>query len=94
MRYAAQDEMLLSPAYKRDVCYIGIATQNNANEAIERFEPIMKRLGGKPHWGKCYSLTRAEAETMYPEYQKFRTIRDQMDPNRVFSNEFLKYFFD
>jgi len=94
VRYVAKDETLLSPAYKQDICYIGVATQPNSTEVIERFEPIMKRLGGKPHWGKCFSLTRAEAEAMYPEYQKFRTIRNELDPNRVFSNEFLKYFFD
>jgi L-gulono-1,4-lactone dehydrogenase len=94
VRYVAKDETLLSPAFQRNVCYIGVATQPNANEVIERFEPIMKGLGGKPHWGKCFSLTRKEAEAMYPGYQKFRTIRNELDPNRVFSNEFLKYFFD
>jgi FAD/FMN-containing dehydrogenase len=94
VRFVAKDDTLLSPAYHQDVCYIGVATQPNANEAIERFEPIVKRLGGHPHWGKCFSMTRAEAEAMYPEYQKFRTIRNQLDPNGVFSNEFLKYFFD
>lgn len=94
VRYVAKDNTLLSPAYHQDVAYIGIATQPNANEVIERFEPIMKRLGGRPHWGKCYSITRAEAESLYPNYEKFRTIRKQLDPNGVFSNEFLKYFFD
>ncbi|MCI0447629.1 FAD-binding protein [bacterium] len=94
VRFVAKDETLLSPAYQRDVSYIGVATQPNANEVIQRFEPIMKSLGGRPHWGKCFSLTRAEAEALYPQYQKFRTIRDELDPNRVFSNEFLKYFFD
>jgi FAD/FMN-containing dehydrogenase len=94
VRFVAKDETLLSPAYKQDVVYIGVATQPNANEVIERFEPIVKRLGGKPHWGKCFSLTRAEAEAAYPAYQKFREIRNQLDPDRIFSNEFLKYYFD
>lgn len=94
VRFVAKDETLLSPAYQHDVSYIGVATQPNANEVIQRFEPIMKSLGGRPHWGKCFSLTRAEAESLYPQYQKFRTIRDELDPTRVFSNEFLKYFFD
>lgn len=94
VRFVAKDDTLLSPAFHQDVCYIGIATQPNANEAIERFEPIVKRLGGRPHWGKCFSLTRAEAEAMYPSYEKFRNLRKELDPNGVFSNEFLKYFFD
>src|SRR5207249_1218518 len=49
VRFVAEDETLLSPAYHQDVCYIGVATQPNANEVIERFEPIVKSLGGKPH---------------------------------------------
>jgi len=53
--------------------------------------PLQKSLGGKPHWGKCYSITRIEAEEMYPEYQKFREIRKELDPDGVFSNEFLSY---
>lgn len=94
VRFVAKDETLLSPAYHQDVCYIGVATQPNANEVIERFEPIVKSLGGKPHWGKCYSLTRAEIEALYPGYQTFRKIRNELDPNGVFSNEFLRYVFD
>lgn len=94
VRFVAKDETFLSPAYQQDVSYIGVATQPNANEVIERFEPIVKRLGGRPHWGKCFTMTRTEAEALYPGYQKFRTIRNELDPHRVFSNEFLQYFFD
>lgn len=94
VRFVAKDDTLLSPAFQQDVSYIGVATQPNANEVIQRFEPIMKSLGGKPHWGKCFSMTRAEAESLYPRYDKFRQIRQELDPNGVFSNEFLKYFFD
>ena len=94
VRFVAKDTTYLSPANQQDVSYIGIATQSNANEAIERFEPIVKRLGGRPHWGKCYSMTRAEAESLYPDYEKFRQVRKELDPNSIFSNEFLQYFFD
>ena len=94
VRFAAQDNTLLSPAYHQDVCYIGVATQPNANEVIERFEPIMKSLGGKPHWGKCFSLTRKEAQEMYPEtYDKFKSLRQQLDPAGVFANEFIQQMF-
>src|SRR5438093_3257821 len=78
------------PANGRDVCYIGAATQPNANEIFERVEPIMKALGGWPHWGKCFSLRRAEAEGMYPgTYEKFRKLRATWDPKGVFSNELM-----
>jgi FAD/FMN-containing dehydrogenase len=94
VRYVAKDETLLSPANNQDVCYIGAASQPNANEVIERFEPIMKSFGGKPHWGKCFSLTRDEIEKMHVGYEQFRSIKNEFDPNGVFSNEFLRFAFD
>jgi L-gulonolactone oxidase len=95
VRFVQQDDTFLSPAQGRDVCYIGAATQPNANEVFERFEPIMKALGGRPHWGKCFSLTREDAQAMYPDtYEQFRKIRATLDPNGVFSNELLRRLFD
>jgi len=41
------------------------------------------------------ALKRAEIEGMYPDsYDKFRTIRKQMDLSGVFTNTLLKQFFD
>jgi FAD/FMN-containing dehydrogenase len=95
VRFVAKDGSLLSPAHGQDVCYIGVATQPNANEIYARVEPIMKEFGGRPHWGKHFSLTRAEVEAMYPDtYEKFRTFRQQLDPRGVFSNTLLRQLFD
>ena len=56
----------------------------------ERFEPLMKTLGGVPHWGKCYTLTQPEVEAMYPAtYKRFLKVRDDFDPQRVFANTLL-----
>jgi FAD/FMN-containing dehydrogenase len=95
VRFVARDSSLLSPARGRDVCYIGVAAQPNANEVYARFEPIMKDFGGRPHWGKHFSLTREEVEAMYPDsYDKFREIRQQLDPRGVFGNTLLRDLFD
>ncbi len=95
VRFVAKDNSLLSPARGRDVCYIGIGTQPNANEVFARVEPIMKDFGGRPHWGKHFSLRRSEVETMYPDsYDKFREIRKDLDPNGVFGNSLLRELFD
>jgi FAD/FMN-containing dehydrogenase len=95
VRFVAQDKTLLSPANGMNVCYIGASTQGNSTEVFERFEPMMKRLGGRPHWGKCYSLVRKEAEAMYPDsYEAFRRIRRDLDPKGVFTNELVQRLFD
>jgi FAD-linked oxidoreductase len=95
VRFVAKDDCLLSPARGRDVCYIGLSTQDNATEVFERFEPMMRRLGGRPHWGKCFSLTRQDLGAMYPDsFEKFRTIRKELDPRGVFANEMMQQLFD
>jgi len=95
VRFVAKDQSLLSPARGRDVCYIGVSTQPNAHEVFSRVEPLMKDLGGRPHWGKCFSLRRSEVEAMYPDsLDKFRTLRKQLDPKGVFSNSMIRQYFD
>jgi len=95
VRYVAADQSLMSPARGQDVCYIGVSTQPNANEVYSRVEPIMKDLGGRPHWGKHFTLRRSEVEAMYPDsYEKFRQIRKQLDPHGVFTNTLLSQLFD
>jgi len=95
VRFVAADHSLLSPARGKDVCYIGVSTQPNANEVYSRVEPIMKDFGGRPHWGKHFSLKRSEVEAMYPDsYDKFCQIRKQLDPEGVFTNTLIQQLFD
>jgi L-gulono-1,4-lactone dehydrogenase len=90
LRWVAQDNVLLSPCYNGPVCYIGASTLLNSTEVFERFEPLMKSLGGRPHWGKCYTLTQDEVAKMYPTtYNTFQKVRDKYDTNRVFTNSLL-----
>ena len=78
VRYVAADDILLSPSRGRNVCYIGVSTQPNANEVYGRIEPVMKDLQGRPHWGKHFSLRRSEVEAMYPDsYDKFRKMGEE-----------------
>ena len=94
VRFVAKDDILLSPCLGCNVCYIGASTLLNSTEVFERFEPIMKSLGGKPHWGKNFTITQREVQDMYPaSYETFRTVRDQFDPKRVFANSMLNELF-
>lgn len=91
VRFVANDDILLSPCNNGvPVSYIGASTLVNSTEVFERFEPLMKTLGGRPHWGKNYTITRDEVAKMYPTtYDLFRKARDTFDPRRVFTNSLL-----
>jgi L-gulonolactone oxidase len=95
VRFVAKDNSLLSPARGKNVCYIGVSTQPNANEVYARVEPILKDFGGRPHWGKHFTLRRSEVEAMYPDsYDKFCKIRKELDPKGVFANTLIRQLFD
>jgi FAD/FMN-containing dehydrogenase len=94
VRFVAKDDILLSPANGRDVSYIGASTLFNSTEVFERFEPIMKALGGRSHWGKNFTLTRAEVAAMWPgTYETFAAVANRYDPQRVFRNSLLSELF-
>jgi len=94
VRFVAADDTLLSPANGRDVCYIGANTQGNANEVFQRVEPLMKTFGGRPHWGKHFTMTRDEIAHMYPgTYEDFRKLRATLDPDNVFANSLVRQLF-
>ena len=103
VRFMAKDNVLLSPAFERNVCYIGASSitcgvpllrRDNYPEIFTRFEPIMREHGGVPHWGKIFSLTRDDVKELYPgRYKKFTDVRDELDPDRIFSNTMLDELF-
>lgn len=96
VRFVAPDDALLSPSRDRanGVAYIGASTLDNATEVFERFEPLMRDFSGRPHWGKNFTLRKADIAAMYPAtYATFQAARASFDPGGVFSNTFLDDLF-
>lgn len=94
LRTVDSDDVLLSPCRGRRVCYIGASTLVNSTEVFERFEPLMKSLEGRPHWGKNFTATQDEVQRWYgPGYDDFVRVRATFDPQRVFSNSMLNELF-
>jgi hypothetical protein len=50
----------------------------------------MAGLDARPHWGKELHHRREELEPLFPSYQQFLSLRDELDPERVFDNAFLR----
>jgi FAD/FMN-containing dehydrogenase len=93
VRFVGGDADMLSPANEGDVCYVGASTLENSTEIFERFEPLMKELGGRSHWGKHANVTPDEVVTMYPRHPDFVAFRRQRDPDGVFLNTLLRSLF-
>lgn len=91
VRTVAADNFWLSPFYKRPSC--SIAIHHDATEDPMPFqqaaEPILRRYGGRPHWGKMHSLTAPELARLYPRFKDAMEIRREIDPDNRFVTPYI-----
>ncbi len=92
MRVTAGDDALLSPSHERDTTYIAVHQYRGMEwrPYFEAVESIMDEYGGRPHWGKRHFQTAASLIERYPRWAEFQAARDELDPGRVFTNEYAE----
>jgi FAD-linked oxidoreductase len=92
MRVSAGDDALLSPAHERDSAYVAVHQYRGMEwrPYFEAVEEIMASYGGRPHWGKRHFQTAATLAPLYPRWADFAAARDELDPGRVFANEYAE----
>lgn len=90
MRVAAGDDALLSPSHGRDTAYIAVHQYRGMEwrSYFEAVEEIMRDYDGRPHWGKRHFKTAETLAPLYPQWERFQAARDELDPERVFTNEY------
>jgi L-gulonolactone oxidase len=90
MRVAAGDDALLSPSHERDTTYIAVHQYRGMEwrPYFEAVEAIMRDYGGRPHWGKRHFQTAETLAPLYPGWDEFQAARAELDPGRVFTNEY------
>ena len=91
VRFAAEDDRWLSTAYGRATGYIAVHRYWRADPTtyFEAVEQIMLEHGGRPHWGKLHTLGSEQLRERYPRFRDFTALRDQLDPDRRFTNRYL-----
>jgi L-gulonolactone oxidase len=92
MRVAAGDDASLSPSHERDTAYIAVHQYRGMEwrPYFEAVEAIMDEYEGRPHWGKRHFQTAATLAPRYPAWAEFQAARDELDPKRVFTNEYAE----
>ncbi len=92
VRTAPADDIPLSTAGARETAYIAVHMyRGTPHEAyFTAAERIMTTHGGRPHWGKLHSRDAAYLASVYPRFEEFTAVRDRLDPDRVFGNDYLR----
>ena len=90
-RTVAGDDSYLSPAHGRDT--VTVSLHQNAEldfwDYFRDVEPIFRRYDGRPHWAKKHTLRAPELADLYPEWDRFREIRREFDPDGAFASDYL-----
>ncbi|RQG97088.1 D-arabinono-1,4-lactone oxidase [Natrarchaeobius chitinivorans] len=91
VRTVGADDSYLSTEYERETMTIS-CIQNAELEYWEYFEdmePLFREYDGRPHWGKRHSLRAPELEELYPEWDRFQSFRRELDPEGVFTTDYV-----
>lgn len=90
-RVLAPDRAILSPSYERPSIYLAVHQHRGADHEpyFSRIEEIFRSHDGRPHWGKLHTQDAASLAGLYPEWDTFQEIRDELDPERTFTNAYV-----
>ncbi|MEP5569709.1 MAG: D-arabinono-1,4-lactone oxidase [Halioglobus sp.] len=92
VRYVKGDDIWLSPFYQQDSMSIAVHRffEEDYKPYFKTLEPIFRKYGGRPHWGKLNSLTSSDFKNLYPHWNDFAQVRAEMDPKGRFLNPYLR----
>jgi FAD/FMN-containing dehydrogenase len=95
-RYVSRDDTMLSMS-SGDEDHAAISVHRVAPEDYRPYfdviEPIFWKYGGRPHWGKIHHLGALQLSQLYPRFEEFRSIRQQLDPQGRMLNAHLRKIF-
>lgn len=92
VRFAGADDVWLSTAYRRATAYIAVHQHHRMSHRryFDAFERIVAGVDGRPHWGKLHTLGPERLRELYPRFDEFCRVRDEVDPGRVFANGYTE----
>lgn len=92
VRTAPADDITLSTASGRDSAYIAVHMVKGT--PFQRYFTAAERIftahEGRPHWGKVHTRDAEYFAQVYPRFGEFTELRDRLDPDRRFQNDYLR----
>ncbi|MEV7441268.1 D-arabinono-1,4-lactone oxidase [Streptomyces sp. NPDC091204] len=92
VRTAPADDIALSTASGRETAYVAVHMYKGTpyQAYFTAAERIFTAHGGRPHWGKVHTRDAEYFAQVYPRFGEFTALRDRLDPDRVFGNDYLR----
>jgi FAD/FMN-containing dehydrogenase len=95
VRTIAPDDAWLSPFYGRESGSLAVHAyyKDDYRRLFAAVEPILRRHGGRPHWGKLHTLRARDLAPLYPQWKDAMDVRRTLDPDGRFLNAHLRELF-
>ena len=92
VRTAPADDITLSTASGRDSAYVAVHMFRGTpyQAYFTAAERIFTAHEGRPHWGKVHTRDAEYLAGVYPRFGEFLALRDRLDPDRLFQNDYLR----
>ncbi|MGW2210670.1 D-arabinono-1,4-lactone oxidase [Streptomyces sp. NPDC001781] len=92
VRTAPADDITLSTASGRDSAYIAVHMFRGApyQAYFSAAERVFTAHEGRPHWGKVHTRDAGHLAGLYPRFNEFTALRNRLDPERLFQNDYLR----
>ncbi|WP_307069722.1 D-arabinono-1,4-lactone oxidase [Streptomyces sp. B3I8] len=92
VRTCPADDIALSTASGRDSAYIAVHMFRGTpyRSYFTAAERIFTAHEGRPHWGKIHTRDAGYFAAAYPRFGEFTALRDRLDPERRFQNDYLR----
>ncbi|GAB3817908.1 D-arabinono-1,4-lactone oxidase [Micromonospora zhanjiangensis] len=90
VRFTGPDDIWLSHGYQRESAYVAVHQYVGVpyEPYFRAFEEVARDLAGRPHWGKLHYRDAESLAPVYPRFTDFLTVRDRVDPTRIFTNPY------
>ncbi|BBB10693.1 D-arabinono-1,4-lactone oxidase [Sphingopyxis sp. EG6] len=94
-RTVAADDIWMSPMNAGPVAAISMHQYAKMpwRNLFAEAEKIFRGHGGRPHWAKRHTLTRADVAALYPMAGRYAAVRRAADPGGKFLNPHLESLF-
>ena len=95
IRFSGPDMAWLGLSHGRRSCYIGVVVYQPFRQRVDSggyfraVDRLMRDFDGRPHWGKIHFHDARDLVARYSKFDAFRQVREELDPHRVFANDYL-----
>jgi hypothetical protein len=99
-RFIKKTDKFMAMGYNRQSCLIEQSIPDRTNKADDTLrqyrDRMRKTFQGRPHWGMLQEMDAQRFKDLYkkPARDMFKRALKQLDPNKVFTNDFTRTVFN